>query len=202
MAEEKHISAIILDKQPRAESSLFITAFSQEEGLVFVYKKMSSKKTSFAPDLFDEISCQVQMPNSETAVRFLKDFDVKKHRQGLSASYEKLCAASEISEIVKLNGAHIDETQTLAELLSITFDSIETAQNLDAVKIKFLYLLAKNQGYPVKEDFFASLPASEKSDFAEILKTPILQLSDKIQQAQRLYKILKYWVQENTDLSL
>ena len=201
MAEEKNISAIILDKQPHAEASLLITAFSQEEGLVFLYKKMSAKKTSFAPDLFDEIFCQVQAPNKESSVRFLKDFDVKKTRRGLAISYEKLCAASEISSIVKQNGTHINETTELAQLLSVALDSVEIAQNLDAVKIKFLYLLVKNQGYAVKEDFFASLPAAEKNNFTKILKTPISQLSEEIASAQHLYKILKYWVQEHTDIT-
>ncbi len=200
MPEQKNISAIVLDKEKRGETSVLLTAFSSEEGLVVMFKKMSSKKTSLVPDLFDEISCQVQLPEANASINFLQQFDILEHRESIGISYEKLCCACELTSIVKLNGAHIYEKQSLFSLLSKALESIEKSTSLAEIKIKFLYLLVKEQGYPIKEDFFKSLPEEDKNKFASILKTPISSESTSDNNAEKLYNALKYWVQTQTDI--
>ncbi|MBE6413784.1 MAG: hypothetical protein E7035_04435 [Verrucomicrobiaceae bacterium] len=202
MQNQNDISAIIIDKENRGEASIMLTAFSAEEGLVFLFKRMSAKKTSIVPDLFDEIVCQTKPPESSknTPIHFLQNFDVLKHRTGIATSYEKLCVSAEIAKIIKINGENIDEKQSLFNLLTKTFDAIESTQNLKAVQIKFLYLLTKEQGYAIKEDFFQSLSSDDKTTFTYILKNPAQNLHDYIQQAENIYIKLKRWIQTNTDI--
>ena len=196
------ISAIILDKENRGESSVMLTAFSSEKGLMYLFKRMSGKKTSLIPDLFDEITCKIRQPDftGNIPVTFLQSFEIIKHRQGISTSYNKLCSASDISLIVKHNGENINETHSLYSLLSKTFEGIEKTKNMPAVQIKFLYLLTKEQGYAIKEDFFQSLSNDDKTTFAHILKTPSQNLDEHIYQAEKLNEMLKRWIQENTDI--
>ena len=163
---------------------------------------MSRKKTSLIPDLFDEITCKIRQPDfsGNVPVTFLQSFEIVKHRQGISTSYNKLCSACDISLIVKHNGENINETHSLYSLLSKTFEAIEKSKNMSSIHIKFLYLLTKEQGYAIKEDFFQSLSNDDKTTFTYILKTPAQNLHDYIQQAENIYVKLKRWIQENTDI--
>ncbi len=199
LPQQRQISAIVLDRENRGENSLFITAYSLEEGLVFLFKRMSSKKTSLAPDLFDEISALVQFPESEAPVKFLQQFDIVAHRSGISTSYDKLCSASDIASIVKQNGANISETASLYNLLSQSLGAVETHKNTSAVKLKFLYLLVKEQGYAIREDFFSAMSAQDKEAFSKILKTPIAELDESTDICANLYEALRRWSAGNTD---
>ncbi len=202
MQSQNDISAIIVDRQNRGETSIMLTAFSAEEGLIYLFKRMSAKKTSLVPDLFDEINCQTKPPEASksTSIHFLQSFDILKQRMGISTSYDKLCVSSEIAQIIKANGENIEERKSLFDLLKKTFDAIENSQNLKAIQIKFLYLLTKEQGYAIKEDFFQSLSNNDKTTFAYILKTPAQLLTEYIQQTENLYVMLKRWIQTNTDI--
>ncbi len=200
MERERIITAIVLDRERRAEASVMLTAFSPEDGLVFLFKRLSGKKTSLVPDLFDEIECSVSTPDADAPVKFLGQFEVLKRRAGVSASYEKLCAASEIASVAKSNGANIDEKRTLFELIARSLDAIEAHDNHATVKIKFLYLLARNQGYAIKEDFFRSLADADKSDFSEILALSTADQAAEKPRSERLYEMLKRWILSETDI--
>ncbi len=201
MPRQYEISAIILDRESRGETGVMLTALSPERGLVYLFKRISAKKTSLVPDIFCEISAQTQVPQTAEngLVHFVKDFSSVKSRDKISLSYEKLCDASEIASVVKLNGANIDETSLLFDLLGKALDGVAEFENTAAVKIKFLYVLAKEQGYAVKEDFFSRLSQTDKAAFAKILKTPVAELSADA-ATQRLYEALRRWTAENTDI--
>lgn len=201
MPSQYEISAIILDRESRGENGVMLTALSPERGLVYLFKRISAKKTSLVPDIFCEISAQTQVPQTTEngLVHFVKDFSSVKSRDKISLSYEKLCDASEIASVVKLNGANIDETSMLFDLLGKALDGVAEFENTAAVKIKFLYVLAKEQGYAVKEDFFSRLSQTDKAAFAKILKTPVAELSADA-ATQRLYEALRRWTAENTDI--
>lgn len=203
MPAQESISAVILDRETRGEASLYMTAFSPECGLLPLFKRMSTKKTSLAPDLFEEISAQIRAPDAANSpVRFLQQYEVLKSRAEISHSYEKLCAACEIAAIVKLNGANISETRSLFALLGAALDGISTSANTSAVKIKFAYVMAKEQGYAVREDFFRSLSQTDRADFATILKTPAAELDSLRDPSVRLYQHLANWLRNNTDILL
>lgn len=205
MPRQCEISALILDREPRANNALMLSALSRERGLVFLFKKMSAKKTSIAPDLFEEISALAQMPTmaEETApVFFISEFDSVKSRRDISTSYEKLKTASQIADMVKSNGTDMGETAAMFDFVSKALDSIVSSQNLDAVRLKFIYLLAKAQGYPVREDFFRRLSPSDRNGFCLMLKTPSAELGGQLEEARRLLDMLTRWTLENTDIVL
>ena len=202
MREESGFTAVIIDRENRAESKLMLAAFSPEEGLVYLFKKMSAKKTSAAPDLFDEIACEAQSAGGASPVRFLKEFETIKKRAGIAASYQKLCAAAEIAATARLNGENIEERREFAALVSKSLDAVESSGDEDSVKIKFLYAFAKMQGYPVREDFFASLPADEKARFAKIINTPANALDRQETQSAAACETIRRWIEANTDILL
>jgi len=201
LPRQHEISAIVLDRESRGENGVMLTALSPECGLVFLYRRISAKKTSLVPDIFCEISADTQTPqmSDNGLVHFVKDFRTVKSRDKISLSYEKLCDASEIASVVKLNGANIDETPLLFDLLGKALDGVAEFENTAAVKIKFLYVLAKEQGYAVKEDFFGRLSQADRQSFAKILKTPVAELPADAAM-QRLYESLRRWTAENTDI--
>lgn len=202
MRKDYGISAIIIDRETRPEAKLMLTAFSPQEGLIYIFKKMSAKKTSLAPDLFDEIICTVQSAGENSPIRFLKDFEPAAQRAEIAGSYAKLCAACHIAAIAKLNGQNIDEKPEFARLLAKTFDAIKNAADADAVKIKFLYAFAKNQGYPVKEEFFNSLSAGDKESFTSIINTPASFIEPETSRSGKLIERVCRWIESSTDILL
>ena len=69
-----------------------------------------------------------------------------------------------------------------------------------AVRLKFLYLLVRDEGYPVREDFFARLPEAEKRLFAVIVKTPSAELSDFKARSREMLEKFCRWISGATDI--
>jgi hypothetical protein len=63
-----------------------------------------------------------------------------------------------------------------------------------------MYLLAKNEGYPVKEDFYARLPQPQKELFSLLIKLPALELKDYATRTEPVLESYLNWLYSNTDI--
>lgn len=193
--------ATVLDREIRGESSVLITVFSQNCGLVQMMKRASSKKTSQIPDLFDDISAFAQA-DSPSSLKFVRDFEILKHREGIAASYETFESASNLARCAVKNGRHMEDCVLFSRRLGRALDALAAGMAPPVVEIKFFYLLARDEGYAVREDFYTGLSPEKMGLFAEILKTPPSGLSGLKPRAEDLLARLKVWIEANTDLIL
>ena len=58
----------------------------------------------------------------------------------------------------------------------------------------------RSEGYPIKEDFAASLTLGEFETLKEILSTPAFQLKSK--DAEPVLKKIQNWIKSNTSVIL
>ena len=191
--------ATVLDREFRGETSVYITAFAHDVGLMRMMKKCSVKKTSSLPDLFDDIAISGEM-QSPTSLKFARDFDIIKRRNDIATNYNSFEHACKISLSIVKNGAHIEDCAKLSTQLRSALDAIANGASAEIVRLKFMYLLAKNEGYPVKEDFYARLPQPQKELFSLLIKLPALELKDYATRTEPVLESYLNWLYSNTDI--
>lgn len=201
MQDFEILSATVIDREIRGESSVFITVFSENCGFVQMMKKTSAKKTSQIPNLFDDISAFARA-DTPGSLKFMRDFEVLRHREGIAASYETFEAASNLAGCTAKNGRHIEDCGLFSRRLKRALDALSVGMPPPIVEIKFLYLLARDEGYAVREDFYAGLASDKKRIFSDILKMPPAELGELRQRAYGLLEQLRVWICANTDLML
>ena len=191
--------ATVLNREFRGETSVYITAFAHDLGLMRMMKKCSAKKTSSLPDLFDDIAIAGEM-QSPTSLKFARDFDIIKRRNDIATNYDSFEQACKISLSVVKNGAHIENSARLSTQLRSALDAIANGASAEIVRLKFMYLLAKNEGYPVKEDFYARLSQPQKELFSLLIKLPALELKDYATRTSPILESYLNWLYSNTDI--
>ncbi len=192
-------NATVLDREIRGESSLYITAFSGDCGLVRMMKKISAKRTGVLPDLFDDISANGES-ETPTSLKFLREFSILKRRNDIALNYDSFENASQISLTTMKNGGHIEDTQTLAFRLRTALDAIAAKSPPIITRLKFMYLLVRDEGYPVREDFYANLQPAQRELFSLLIKTPSNQLGEFQTRAFSLLEKFLIWTYSNTDI--
>ncbi|MDX8415276.1 hypothetical protein [Intestinicryptomonas porci] len=197
MAES--ITGIVLDKSLRGESGILFKIFSEEEGLRVLYKRAGQKKTSHLPDLFDEICAECEKSKTGDML-FLKDFELLKSHSEIANNYDSFKTACEISKCALKNAAYLEEFSKFHKILAASFDAINSGADAQCVFIKYLYVFMRSEGYPIKEDFAASLTLGEFETLKEILSTPALQLKSK--DAEPVLKKMQNWIKSNTSVIL
>lgn len=189
----------VLLRDLRGESSLYVEAFSGALGALALIKKISSKKTSALPDIFDDIEA-VLNPSSSGDLKFVGAFEIRRRRTAIASDYGAFEDAAAIAGVVRRNGRHIEDTARLSARLRRSLDAIDAGMPSSAVRLKFLYLLARDEGYPVREDFFARLSGTEKRLFAAIVKTPSAELADFKAYSREMLGKFARWISESTDI--
>ena len=163
--------ATVLDKLLTGESSLRLRIYCPNLGLALLVKRVSSKKTTVLPDIFDDISLTARVP-SMGDVLFPNEYETLTSRMSLSKDYGAFLHASEICALVIKNGAHIENANRLHARIRGALDSMANGALPETVHLKFLYLLVRDEGYPVHEDFLKKFSGSQKAAFCEIISTP------------------------------
>lgn len=191
--------ASVLKCEERGESSVYLVLFCPECGVIDAMKRVSQKKSTPIPDIFDEISVELEHAKSG-ALKFLKSFEVIKKRRGIARSYENLTHASAIAECVLRNARNMENCEKISALLKNSLDAIDILNAPAAARLKFMYVFARDEGYPIIEDFFSSLNGEEKQNFAFIIKTAIKQLETFDSVAENYIAPLESWIRINTDI--
>ena len=192
--------ATVLNRETRGENSLYIVAFSPEHAIVQAIKKIPAKRTGTLPDIFDDISAVCDSA-SPTALKFIREFSVLKRRHEIASDYNSFAQAALITQTVLKNGRHIEDSETLSKRLRASLDSIVAGAPAEAVRLKFMYLLARDEGYPVHEDFLRRLTQKEINTFSTIIKTPSRELAALKAEASNLLEALCGWICSNTDIA-
>jgi len=191
--------ATVVGRELRGESSLYITAYAPDVGLARMMKKISAKKTGALPDLFDDISAEGEA-DSPASLKFMRGFSLIKGRGDIALDYRAFEQASLVALTVAKNGAHIEDCARLSSRLRAALDAMAQKSPPEVVRLKFMYLLARDEGYPVREDFLAKLPAAKRGLFMDIIKTPSADAVGLRARAEELLEVFLDWTYANTDI--
>lgn len=152
-------------------------------------------------DLFDEVSLDLESSNQGRSW-FVREARLLARPIGIGASYEALRQASALASLITRNPVHEESRPAVAELLRTAFAAFATAARADIVYFKSLYRFARDEGYPIKQQWFPTLPAADRQAVAELLNQPLSAQSLPSADVGRLQRRLDDYLRGHTEILL
>jgi len=170
--------ALVLLKQPPADAFQTFTVFSAEHGGILVLQRLPKKNApaSVALDLFDDVALFLESSN-QGRTWFARESRLVTRYGGIGRRYESLQFASTLATLVARNAVPDESRAPVASLLRTAFAAFAESARPDLVYFKSLYRLARDEGYPVKQEWLASLPAAQRAEAERLLATPLATLA-------------------------
>ena len=194
--------ALVLKTEPSGESFLKLHLLTAEHGIFLCLKRISQKASHSArPDLFDH--AHVELENSKQgSLQFVKEYQLIQRRDSIGHNYRSLRDASKLSQLLVRNAAHMPESEILFELAARTLDAFAEGKASEIVLLKSLYLLLKDEGFPVRESWWPELPAAWREPTRELLRQPTPLKIDRESRSfcQQVEQHLIHWMRHHTDL--
>ena len=195
------ITGIVLQKEFRGESGILFKVFSKVDGIVALYKRVSQKKAASLPDYFDEVCFEVQKAKSGNML-FASEYDILVRRTELAKRYEAYECAAKLALCCARNGAYLENFEPLYESFEAALNALISGADAAVCELKFMYLFARNEGYAIREDFFANLDNESRGIFKQILLSPSKALDLPASDARGLLDAMLAWIAENTDIAI
>lgn len=169
--------AWVLFKKPPAETFQTFVVFSAEQGHLTVLKRISRKSAAMQPaiDLFDEVSLQLENRNQGPSW-FVREVRLLTRFAAIGRSYDSLRLASAFAALVCRNQVAQDSRAKLYALLRTSLAAFASASPPDVVYFKSLYCFARDEGYPLKQQWLPSLPQALLEHAVLLLKSPLADL--------------------------
>lgn len=194
-------TAVVLDRNPSGDNWLRFALFSGEHGRVDALARVSRRAANVTPllDLFDEVRCTLETSN-QGRTWFVREATVLRRRAGLGASYTALREACRFSRVLARNPLHEDSRAGVYALLNRALAAWEAGHRPDAVYFKSLFVLARDEGYPVREEWRAQLDRSDQAAVDRILREPAAGQTINVDDVSRLAAALEQYLHENASM--
>lgn len=175
-AQSLATDAFVLLKRPPAENFQALTVFSAEHGTLMVMQRVVKKTATAAItlDLFDEASLGLESTN-QGRTWFLKEARLIARPANIGRSYETLVAASNLAAVIARNAVPEEGRAAVATLLRVALTAFAASPRPDLVYFKSLYCFARDEGYPLKQQWFPTLPRDLRAEAEHVLHTPLAE---------------------------
>lgn len=196
--------ALVLRIAPSGESFQRLDILTAESGAFLCLKRVSKKNPlTAAPDLFDTADIHLETSKQGTA-RFVSEYRLVNRRSSIGQSYRTLQHASDFCALLAQNAPHMADPAALYQLAERTLDAFAERAVPSIVFLKAVYLLLKDEGYPVRESWWPRLPAPLRTSAREILNNPTPETADPalLDHCEQLSRQLCHWLRGETDLKL
>ena len=157
---------------PSGESFQKMDILSRETGYTLCLQRVSKRKNlSVKPDLFD--TAEVQLEKSrQGSTCFVKEYRTIQRRNSIGQSYKQLQCASEFCSLVIHNGPLMGDPETLFSITERTLDAFAEKQCPEIILLKAIYILLKDEGYPVRESWYPQLPVYLRETARQLIYSP------------------------------
>jgi len=196
--------ALILGRQPSGSDSFEqLSAYSESDGLLVCLRRVSAKAASAATplDLFDEAELWLESSN-QGRTWFIKEHRHLVRRPGLGRSYAALSAAAQLAQLVQRNPVSDESRAPIIALLRQSLGALETGARPDIVWLKALFCFLRDEGYPVKQQWWPQLSAADRDAAAQLLNQPAATQNPEPTLVSHLIERLEHWVATDTELRL
>jgi hypothetical protein len=200
-AQPLQTEAFVVLKHPPADAFQMFVVFSAEHGGLTVLQRMAKKPsaTSAALDLFDEVSLHLETSN-QGRTYFVKETRLIRRHGEIGRSYDTLRLASALAALVARNAVSEESRAGVAALLRSAFAAFGASDRPDVVYLKSLYRFARDEGYPVKEQWFPTLPSADKSAVVTLLNRPLTEQDAAPEIVTRLQRRLEEYLRGHTEI--
>lgn len=195
--------ALVLKTALSGESFLKLYLLTTSNGVFLCLKRISKKAQETSPDIFDQASITLETSQQGT-MRFVKEYQITKRREQIGHNYKSLSSASYLSHLLISNAEHLPESKTLFNLTVRAFDAFAAGKVPEIVLLKSLYLVLTNEGFPVRESWWPSIPSNLNSLAKNLLQQSAPMQIDAVEKkhCQEIYEHLILWIRVHTDLIL
>jgi hypothetical protein len=156
-----------------------------------------SAPTAVALDLFDEAALVLESSN-QGRTWFVKEARLLFRHAAIGASYETLLRA--LAELVARNPVLEDSRRGVAELLRSAFAAFAAGGRADIIHFKALYRFARDEGYPLREHWFPTLPSADRAVVATLLNRPLAEQTATGEEVARLEGRLAEYLRGHTEI--
>ena len=201
--QQLQTTAFILARQPSGSDAFEqVTAFSADHGVLHLLRRIKQAKTASTPlDLFDEAELWLESTN-QGRTWFIKEHRFIQRHDGIGRSYDALKAAAALGTLLSRNPVPDESRADVTELLRTSLAALAAGGRPDVVWLKALYCLLRDEGYPVKQQWWPDLTATDRDAAAQLLNQPLAaQTADTVTVA-RLTRHLEEWVHAVTEIRL
>jgi hypothetical protein len=200
-AQSLQTDAFVLMKRPPADTFQSFTIFSAEHGALLALQRVAKKTsaTMAALDLFDEASLLLESSN-QGRTWFIKEARLTTRFVDIGRSYDALRLASALAALVARNPVPEESREPVAQLLRTAFAAFANGVRPDIVYFKSLYRFARDEGYPLKQQWFPTLPSSDRAEVAVLLNRPLAEQSLGAEAVARLQRRLEEYLRGHTEV--
>jgi len=150
-------------------------------------------------DLFDEADLWLESSN-EGRTWFIKEARLLTRHDAIGRSYDSLRLASVFAAVIARNRVHEESRETVYRLLRQTFAAFGSNDRPDLVYLKALYCFARDEGYPVKQEWLHGLPADARTAASSMLNLPVAGQSADPAAVARLSRRLEDYLRLHTEI--
>ncbi|GAB5562466.1 MAG: hypothetical protein SynsKO_41130 [Synoicihabitans sp.] len=194
--------AFVLHRSAPKEAFQPFTAFSVEEGHLRILQRVPRKPNpNHTPiDLFDRLNLILQGGSAGTW--FVKEVQVQERFAGIGENYRRLQFAAEFSSLIARNPVHEESRPSVYQLVRTALAAFSQSDRPDIVGFKSIYCFARDEGYPVKQQWFPTLLRADRTAVAGILNNPLAEQSASADVVKRLQRKLEDYLRGHTDILL
>lgn len=201
--QQLQTAAFILTRQPSGSDAFEqLTVFSAEHGVLHCLRRNKQSKTSSTPlDLFDEAELWLESSN-QGRTWFIKEHRFILRHDGIGRSYEALKVAAALGQLLSRNPVSDESREPVAGLLRTSFGALAAGGRPDIVWLKTLYSLLRDEGYPVKQQWWPQLAAPDRDITAQLLNQPLAAQTADAPTVATITRRLEAWVAAETEIRL
>jgi hypothetical protein len=195
--------ACVLLKRTPSEKFQQLTVFSVEHGALGILQRVAAKATTAAAplDLFDTAALRLESSN-QGQTWFVAEARVLVRRAGIGRSYDTLRFAAAFTSLVARNPGPDEGRAQIAALLTRALDAFAAAARPDIVHFKSLYCFARDEGYPVKQQWVPTLAPADRATTVALLNRPLAEQTAAPESVARLQRRLEDYLRGHTDILL
>lgn len=202
-AQSLATDAFVLLKRPPSDSFQSFSVFSAEHGSLLVLQRQSKKASAAATplDLFDETALLLESSNQGRSW-FVKEARVLARHTEIGRSYETLRLASAFTTLIARNPVHEESRAAVGDLLRSALAAFASGVRPEVVYFKSLYRFARDEGYPLKQQWFPTLPSADRAAVAALLNRPLAEQTAAAAAVARLQRRLEEYLRGHTEILL
>jgi hypothetical protein len=195
--------AFVIEKRPPTDSFQSFTLFSPEHGNLLALQRVPrrSSPTHVSPDLFDDVAVMLESSNQGRSW-FVKEVRIAHRRTAIGHSYEALRFASALVAVVGRNPVHEESRENVGLLLRTALDAFAAGVRPDVVHLKSLYLFARDEGYPVKQEWIPSLGPEDAATAAAVLNRRVGEQDAPPAEVARIRGSLELYLAGHTEIRI
>jgi hypothetical protein len=195
--------AILLTRKDSGEHGALLTFLSPSHGLLRAFNRSSARSRQPVPDLFDEASLRLEKPKTGGGdLWFVHEYLVQRRRGGLGANYHCLLYACRYGLLLAQHIFDAEEAPLWTEQLRQTLDAWEKRQRPEATYFKAIYLFARLQGIPVKEEWLASRSQQHREMARAVLRQPLPEQTTPMPAILRLIADFEHYLENQHDVRI